>query len=180
MFAIRFTTTLYTIGSWIILRLPAAASAKLSSRGQVMVRGTLNGVNFQTPLEPDGRLGHWFRVEGELLKAAGARVGDTVDVAIESTKAWPEPDVPADWQKALAADAQAHELWQHVTPMARWEWVRWSRATGKAETRAKRIAVGISKLRSGERRPCCWNRNLCTEPAVSKSGILLEPTQAAQ
>lgn len=180
MGAIRFKTALYAIGSWTILRLPAEASAKLSSRGQVLVKGSLGGVDFRTPLEPDGRLSHWFRVEDDLLQAAGARVGDTIAVAIEPIKEWPEPEVPADWQQALAADAQARELWQHITPMAHWEWIRWSRATNKAETRAKRIAVGISKLKSGERRPCCWNRNLCTEPAVSKSGVLLEPTQPAQ
>jgi hypothetical protein len=172
---ISFKAKLCTIGTWTILRLPDEASAKLPSRGQVMVRGTINGIRFQTPLEPDGRLSHWFRPDDRLLKAAQASTGDTVSLAIQPTKEWPEPEVPTDWQRALAANTQMQALWQRITPMARWEWIRWARATNKAETRKRRIEVGISKLKAGERRPCCWNRNLCTEPSVSKNGILLEP-----
>src|SRR5690606_5311759 len=105
-----------------------------------------------------------------LSKTAGIAAGDTVALEIEPTKDWPEPEVPADWKTALAADKQAQDMWSRITPLARWEWIRWMRATGKQETRQRRIEVGISKLKSGERRPCCWNRNLCTEPSVSKNG----------
>lgn len=176
---IRFKTQLFKINSWTILRLPEDASAKLPSRGQVMVRGTINGFSFERPLEPDGKWGHWFRVDSHLNKAIRAEAGGTVALEIRPVKDWPEPEVPTDWQKALVADAQAHALWQNITPMARWEWIRWMRATNRQETRERRITVGMSKLRSGERRPCCWNRNLCTEPSVSKNGVLLDPAQLA-
>lgn len=177
--AIQFKTELYTIGSWTILRLPAAASAKLPSRGQTMVDGTINGYSFQTPLEPDGKLSHWFRVDKSMQDAIKAAAGDTVAVTIQPIKDWPEPEVPADISKALkSAPSQVRALWENITPMSRWEWIRWIRATDRQETRQRRIEVGIFKLKSGERRPCCWNRNLCTEPSVSKSGVLMEPGQA--
>lgn len=175
MSAIRFEAKLLKIGSWTILRLPGGASAKLPSRGQVMVEGTINGSHLQTPLEPDGKLSHWFRVDKPMLEVIKAAVGDTVTLAIEPVKEWPEPDVPADLHKALASSPKAHDLWKQVTPMAHWEWIRWIRSTGRQETRERRIKVACSKLEHGERRPCCWNRNLCTEPSVSKSGVLLEP-----
>ena len=175
--AIEFETRLFTISDWTILLLPKDASAKLPSRGQVMVEGTMNGHHFRTPLEPDGRWSHWFRLDADLLKAVGATAGDTVTLAIEPTKEWVEPDVPADLKQAVEADPRVRELWQDITPMARWEWVRWTRSTNNAETRKKRIEVACSKLLSGKRRPCCWNRNLCTEPEVSKTGMLLEPAQ---
>jgi len=177
MSTITFKATLFTINSWTILQLPQSASAKLPSRGQVMVEGTINGMPFQTPLEPDGRGSHWFRIDDKLSKAANIKAGDTVTLKIEPTKQWPEPEVPADIQEALASDSIAHALWKKVTPMARWEWVRWIRSTGRDETRKKRIEVALSKMRNGERRPCCWNRNLSTEPSVSKNGALLESTQ---
>lgn len=182
MQVIRCKTTLFTIGSWLILRLPEEASAQIPTRGQVMVEGTINGVHFQSPLEPDGKWSHWFRITDSLQKAAQVKSGDTVAVEFTVTpnKLWPEPDVPAGWQKALAAHPRAQELWQKVTPMARWEWIRWARATSNDETRQRRIEVGMSKLEAGERRPCCWNRNMCTEPSVSKSGVLLEPTDASK
>ena len=176
---IRFETKLFTIDSWTILRLSETASAKLPSRGQTMVEGTINGFHFKTPLEPDGKWSHWFRLDKAMLKSINATAGDMVTAVIEPIKEWPEPDVPADWMRALEAAPQVHDLWEHITPMARWEWIRWMRATNRQETRTRRIEVGISKLKSGERRPCCWNRNMCTEPSVSKSGVLLDPSQTA-
>jgi hypothetical protein len=171
----RFETILFTIGSWTILQLPESASAKLPSRGQTMIEGSVNGVHFKTPLEPDGKWGHWFRPEDSLLKSANAAAGDTVTAEITPIKEWPEPKVPTDLQSALAANQPASDLWQRITPMARWEWIRWIRATNRSETRTRRVEVACSKLASGERRPCCWNRNLCTEPQVSKNGVLLNP-----
>jgi len=172
---ISFKSKLYTIGTWTILRLPEEESAKLHSRGQVMVEGLLNGTTIRTPLEPDGQFGHWFRIDETLQKSAHVKSGDTVEIEITPTKNWPEPEISADFQNAISASKKASDLWPRITPMARWEWIRWIRATGRDETRERRIAVGISKMESGERRPCCWNRNLCTEPSVSKNGILLNP-----
>jgi hypothetical protein len=171
---VAFKTTLFTISKTVILLLPEKASAALPSRGQTVVEGTFNGIQFKTPLEPDGKGSHWFEPDAELLQAANATTSDTVDVTIKSSKEWPEPPVPSDLQKALQKDAAVQELWQKITPMARWEWVRWTRSTSKAETRARRIEVACSKLKSGMRRPCCWNRNLCTAPSVSKNGVLLD------
>ena len=170
---IHFEAKLFTIGSWTILRLPENASAKLPSRGQTMVKGTINDFPFRTPLEPDGKGSHWLRVDKTMLKAASAASGDTVALSMQPIKEWVEPDVPVDLESALAAAPRAQSLWRHITPMARWEWIRWVRATSKAETRKRRIEVACSKLGAGERRPCCWNRNLCTEPSVSKNGVLV-------
>ncbi len=55
--AIRFDAVLSTIDTSAVLRLPETASKDLPSRGQVAVRGTINGVEFRTVLEPDGNLG---------------------------------------------------------------------------------------------------------------------------
>lgn len=75
--------------------------------------------------------------------------------------------------QALASDPQANALWVKITPMARWDWLRWIRSTNNPETRSRRIEVALSKLRGGERRPCCFNRYQCTEPEVSKNGMLV-------
>jgi len=50
----------------------------------------------------------------------------------------------------LKADASdTSDLWNDITPIARWEWVRWINATKDPDTRKRPINVGISKLRSG-------------------------------
>jgi hypothetical protein len=177
MASINFKTKLFKIGDWTILQLPKESSAKLPSRGMVMGEGTINGVHFQSLLEPDGKGSHWFKINSVLAKSIGAKAGDSVVLEIEPNKNWPEPEVPVDIQKALDSHKQAGSLWHEITPMARWEWIRWIRSTGKQETRQKRIEVACDKLKKGERRPCCWNRNLSTEPQVSKNGVLLDPRE---
>lgn len=174
---IRFQAAPLKIGDWTIIKLPESASAKLPSRGMALVDGTINDFHSKFVLEPDGKGSHWFRVDSGLRKAAGIAEGDTLTIEFESSKEWPEPDVPLDLKRALKSDAEANALWVKITPMARWDWLRWVRATNNRETRSHRIEVAMSKLRSGERRPCCFNRNQCTEPEVSKSGILIEPMQ---
>jgi len=178
--AIHFNAMPYAIGSWTLLRLPKNASMKLPSRGMTVVTGTINGFRFQTPLEPDGQGSHWFRMTEAMRKAAKADTGDTVTLALTLASEWPEPEVPADVKKALAAAPQAHNLWKKTTPNAHWDWIRWVRSTKEPETRRRRIEVAISKLKSGERRPCCFNRNMCTEPSVSKNGVLLGPTETME
>lgn len=177
---IYFKAAPYAVGSWIILRLPKDASAKLPSRGQVMVKGTINGSPFQTALEPDGDGSHWLHIDKNLQKTAKVDVGDAVTLAIEPTKDWPEPDIPTDLQVALKADAKVRARWTDITPMARWEWIRWINSTNQSETRKRRIEVSCSKLLAGERRPCCFNRNMCCVPQVSKSGVLLGPSHTTK
>ncbi|HUS16392.1 MAG TPA: YdeI/OmpD-associated family protein [Chloroflexia bacterium] len=177
MSPIRFEAELYKIGTWTILRLPKSASAQLPSRGMTMVEGTINGFSLKAPLEPDGKGSHWLRVDATLLEATGAEVGDTVQLEIAPAKEWTEPALPDDLQSALGADPGTHALWLDCTTIARWDWIRWINATAQQETRRRRIEVAFSKLQAGARRPCCFNRSMCTEPYVSKNGVLLEQTE---
>src|ERR1700730_5374850 len=174
--AIRFDATLATMGEWTISRVPEKASRKLPSRGQVAVQGTINGHEFQTVLEPDGSFGHWMRIDGKLQRAAALTAGDSATLEINLLKDWPEPTVPQDLETALAAAPQKiQDLWKAITPMARWEWVRWVNATQNLDTRKRRVEVSISKMKSGKRRPCCFNLAGCTDPNLSKNGRLIEP-----
>lgn len=174
---IDFEARPYRIGEWTVLRLPETASLKLPTRGMTMVEGNINGVPFLAPAEPDGRGSHWFRMDESLCEAAAADEKDSVTVSIEPVKDWPEPEVPADLEESLAADPSARELWLGVTTRARWDWLRWINSTKNPRTRQSRIDKALSKLSSGMKNPCCFNRTLCTEPAVCKGGALLEPTE---
>lgn len=168
----NFTTHLFDINSWTILHVPKNASSKLPSRGLVLVEGTINGKPFKHPLEPDGKGSHWLHLNEKMLKKIGVKAGDTVEVSIESSKDWEEPDIPKDIKDALEKDKKAMELWLDCTTKAHWEWIRWIRSTKNPDTRKIRIEKTISKLKSGKRAPCCFNASMCTEPHVSKNGIL--------
>jgi uncharacterized protein YdeI (YjbR/CyaY-like superfamily) len=71
-------------------------------------------------------------------------------------RAGPVHRLPADFREAIAADPAARRLWADITPLARNEWICWVTEGKKAETRVIRIKKGLSKMRGGMRRPCCW------------------------
>lgn len=174
MSAISFRTKLYTINDWLILRLPEEVSTALPARGQVMVEGAINGISIRTPLEPDGTWKHHFlHIDEKLQKLLNVKDGDTVEASFTPTKDWSEPEIPSDFNKALQGNKKAVETWQKATPLAHWEWVRSIRSI-HPETYERRVRVAIDKLSKGERRPCCWNRNACSEPHVAPRGVLLD------
>jgi hypothetical protein len=146
--------------SWTFLVLPKEASARLPSRGQVTVEGTFNGSRFRETLEPDGQGGHWLKVDRKLREAAGAEAGDVVTLEIAPVAEEPEPKVPADLKKALAAaPTKAWEAWSDITPAARRDFIHWITAPKRPETRVKRIETACDMLAKGKRRPCCFDRS---------------------
>lgn|GEM_PF-784929 len=146
--------------SWTFLVLPAEASARLPSRGQVAAAGTLNGARFRVTLEPDGGGGHWMKVSRALRLAAGAEAGDAVHVSLKPAAEEPEPKVPADMRRALAAaGAAVRAAWSDITPAARRDFVHWVTSPKRTETRTKRIVVTCDMLAKGKRRPCCFDRS---------------------
>jgi len=173
---IRFSATLHRpaatgeakAGSWTFLTLPEEASAKLPSRGQTTVEGTLNGFSFQAMLEPDGKGGHWLKVDRKLSDAAGAEAGDSVTLEIAPVAEEPEPNVPPDLRKALAAaPAKTREAWSDITPAARRDFIHWITSPKRAETRVKRIETACDMLAKGKRRPCCFDRSGMYDKSLS-------------
>lgn len=173
MQTITFDTKITNTNSVNLILLPESESKKLPSRGIVMVKGNINKHDFQTVLEPDGRGSHWFFISKDSLKSIKAKVGDTVSVSLEASKDWIESEIPSDLKKALNDNPTAKKTWEDITPMARWDWIRWIRSTNNPETRKIRIEKTFSKFVSGKRSPCCFNRSMCTVPDVSQKGLLI-------
>jgi hypothetical protein len=171
---IRFSATLLRpkatakAVSWTFLTLPKEASAKLPSRSMTSVEGTFNGLAFQATLEPDGQGGHWLKVDRKMREEAGAEAGDIVTLEIAPVAEEPEPRVPADLRKALAAAPPgARKVWSDITPIARRDWIHWIVSAKQAETRARRIITGCDMLAKGKRRPCCFDRSGMYDKSLS-------------
>lgn len=163
-------------GTWCFVKLPHGASRALPSRGMVSVEGTLNGRVFQATLEPDGRGGHWLKVEDDLRETAGAASGDTVTLALTPLAQEPEPQTPPDLQRALAAaPAIVRKTWSDITPAARRDWIFWIISGKKAETRPKRIATACDMLAKGKRRPCCFDRSGMYSKGLNCPVALVDP-----
>ena len=170
--SIIFESKLSKIGNLLVIRIPLDSSKKLPSRGMVMVRGTINNLNFKAPLEPDGKGSHWIEVSTLLSEEAGVAINETVFLNIEPIKEWIEPEIPEDIMNEII-NSDVLNQWNSINAKSRWEWLRWIRSTLNPDTRNKRINVMCSKLENGDKKPCCFDTTRCTVTDVSKSGVLL-------
>lgn len=144
-------------GTWAFLVLPKAASDRLPRRGRTSVRGTVNGHPFEATLDPDGQRSHWLKVSKELREAAGARIGEVVTVQISPADPEPEPLLPDDLRKALAASSDAKVGWEATTTIARLDWIHWIESAKQAKTRKDRVHSACDMLSSGKKRVCCFD-----------------------
>lgn len=182
---IRFSATLSRPAGarvpWAFLRLPREASARLPSRGQTTVEGTLNRAPFRATLEPDGEGGHWLKVSRVLRAAAGAEAGDVVHLEVSPVAKEPEPRTPVDLRRALAAAPdKVRAAWADITPAARRDFIQWIVTAKLAETRTRRITSACDMLAKGKRRPCCFDRSgmygksmSCPTPAAARRPVAL-------
>ncbi len=169
---LNFKTQVLQYENWTILKLPLNISKELPSRGMVMIEGTINNVDFTSPLEPDGLGSHWLNISDKFRDVLAIEVGTLATLSIRPTKDWIEPELPEDLGLSLKS-MQLENQWRSLTTKARWEWIRLIRSTRNPKTRQKRIEITCSKLLSGKKRPCCYNHSKCTEPDLSKNGILI-------
>ena len=94
-----------------------------------------------------------------MREAAGADAGDVVTLEIAPAGEEPEPRVPADLRKALAAAPKARALWSDITPIAHRDWIHWIASAKRPETRARRVDNACAMLAAGKRRVCCFDRS---------------------
>ena len=145
--------------SWAFLVLPKAVSDTLPRRGRTTIVGTINGHDFRATLQPDGKLSHWLKVDADLCSAADAVVGSTLVLEISPVANEPEPMIPADLKKALAASPEAKQVWDDTTTIARLDWIHWIESAKQAKTRCSRVKGACDMLASGKKRVCCFDQS---------------------
>ena len=141
---------------WCFVILPKPVSDTLPRRGRTSVAVKLNGHDFNATLEPDGQLSHWLKVSAAMQQAAGVAPGDEVTLAISPIDAI-EPELPGEFQAALAGNAAALATWQATTLLARVDWVHWMESAKQAATRSKRMTSACKQLAEGKQRVCCFD-----------------------
>jgi hypothetical protein len=143
--------------SWAFLILPKSISEMLPRRGRTNVDSCINGRTFQATLNPDGQLGHWFKISDDLCNACGVKAGDTVRLEMSPVATEPEPELPDDFAEALAASAEATRVWDTTTTIARIDWIHWIESAKQSKTRRRRIENACDMLASGKGRVCCFD-----------------------
>jgi Bacteriocin-protection, YdeI or OmpD-Associated/Domain of unknown function (DUF1905) len=115
------------------------------------VVATVNGYTWRTTVT---------RMSGEFLlglsravrEAAGVEAGDTVAVEIELDREPREVEVPRAFADALAGDAEARAAFDGLSYTHRKEYARWIDEARREETRDRRVAQALERLRQGRPR----------------------------
>ena len=88
-----------------------------------------------------------------LREAAGAAVGDEVDVDIEPDDAPREVDLPLELAAVLNRDRKAARAFEQLSYTHRREYARWIAEAKRTETKQRRVAKAAEMLRRGIRTP---------------------------
>jgi Bacteriocin-protection, YdeI or OmpD-Associated/Domain of unknown function (DUF1905) len=130
---------------------PSAVSEALGRRGQIRVRGTLNGLEFKSNLMPIGDGTHCLGVHKATQVAAGIDFGDSVLVEMEEDTAPRAVEVPADLERALRAKPKIKAFFDGLAHTHRREYANWVAEARKPETRQRRIEQTLVLLREGRK-----------------------------
>jgi uncharacterized protein YdeI (YjbR/CyaY-like superfamily) len=108
-------------------------------------------------LEPDGQLSHWLKIPRTLLESSAAETGSLVALEIRPLAKELEPQLPPEFDAALAASPEARSTWENTTTIARIDWIHWIVSARQEKTCASRIAGACDMLAAGKKRVCCFD-----------------------
>ena len=102
-----FQATLERIDSplkWVMVRVPFDAAKVWGKRGQIKVKGEINGFAFRTSLFPDGKGGHRLLVNKLMQRGAKVAPGMSARFRLEPDKAARVVTMPAELHRALSEE----------------------------------------------------------------------------
>jgi hypothetical protein len=133
-------------GGGAYVALPADVLAALGGTRQ-RVRGTVNGVDFQSSTMPTGGGTACLGVHRATREAAGAEFGQRVTVEVEVDDRPRQVEVPPDLAGALSAEPALQAAFDRLSYTNRKEYAEWIAGAKREETRSRRLAETLDRLR---------------------------------
>ena len=137
------------VGTWTYLVIPLDLVSLYGAKGQITLRGTINGQPFRSSAMPRGDGAHYLVVNKTLRDQIGATQGDTVTVTLERDTEMRATTVPDDFQRALDGDDAANTTFTGFSPSRRKLYVEWIEAAKSGETRQRRIQSAVARIARG-------------------------------
>ncbi|MCG3137370.1 MAG: hypothetical protein HJJLKODD_01214 [Phycisphaerae bacterium] len=117
----------------------------LFGKVRAAVRVTVRGYSYRSTIFSMGGC-CWVPIKREHREQAGVEPGDRVRVRLELDQEPRVIEVPADFQKAIAANPKARQCWEKLSYSHRREYVEAIVEAKKSETRQRRIDGAIRML----------------------------------
>ena len=138
------------VGTWTYLNIPREVSQAFGLKGQVRVKGTINGYPFRSTTLPHGDGTHDVVVGKGIRDQIRAEHGDTVRVTIELDLEERSVEIPEDLAHALTAHPQAKAGFEKLAYSHQKAYVDWIQDAKKEETRQSRVEKALALLANGQ------------------------------
>jgi len=145
----RFTAELEAgRGGGAMVLVPPEIATALGGLRQMRAVGTVNGVPYQSSVMPYGGRGLFLGVHKATRDTAGVFPGERVDVVISRDDRPRVLEIPAELAAALAADPEAQAAFDRLSFTNRKEIATSVAEAKRPETRERRLAAAMARLRS--------------------------------
>jgi uncharacterized protein YdeI (YjbR/CyaY-like superfamily) len=142
---------------WVIVYLPFDAAKVWGLRGQIKVRGEINGFGFRTSLFPTGDGRHFLLVNKRMQKGGGAVEGSVAGFALEADSAERTVVIPDELKRILGSSGGLRPLrrWydglNHSTRSDIAKWVTEPKSGAARVRRSEQIAERLLAVMDAER-----------------------------
>jgi uncharacterized protein YdeI (YjbR/CyaY-like superfamily) len=166
---------------WVIVRIPFDVSKTWGARGQLRVRGDINGFAFRTSLFPTGSGGHLLLVNRRMQAAAKATVGMVANFRLEPDTKERVATVPLELESALAEDRALRRWFDRLNFSTRKDIGEWILEVKSAEARVRRagqIAERMLATMDAERElPPILRVAFARDPLAQQGWKLMSPSR---
>jgi uncharacterized protein YdeI (YjbR/CyaY-like superfamily) len=129
--------------NWVIVRIPFDAAKVWGSRGQLKVRGDINGFPFRTSLFPTGDGEHLLLVNKRMQASARVTVGDTAKLRLEPDAEERVMQIPGELAAILSEDRELSRWFEGVGyGVQKWtsDWINDVKSDEARQRRAEQMA----------------------------------------
>jgi hypothetical protein len=145
----RFTAELEAgRGGGAMVLVPPEIATALGGLRQMRVVGSVNGVAYQSSVMPYGGRGLFLGVHKATREAAGVLPGEQVEVVVSLDERPRVVEIPAELAEALGADPAAQAAFDRLSFTNRKEIAGSVAEAKRPETRERRLAAAMARLRS--------------------------------
>jgi uncharacterized protein YdeI (YjbR/CyaY-like superfamily) len=123
---------------WTIARIPANISKAWSTRGQIRVKGEINGFSFGSTLFPNGKGGHFLLVNKKMQKGAKTTAGLAAKFRLTPDTEKRKVATPKELQRELSQSKRLLKYYESFTHSSR-NWIsKWTAAPKSEAARTRR------------------------------------------
>jgi len=132
--------------NWIIIRIPFDAAQAWGLRGQIKVKGKINGFPFRTSLFPTREGWHFLLINKRMQKGARAIEGSAAYFQMELDREERTVTIPKELKRILSEDRSLRRWYDGLNHSTRSDIAKWITEPKSGEARIRRVEQIAERL----------------------------------